>query len=596
MRQFQFSYKGKDALIRELRKLMQWSRTKIYSQMVFQVFSDVIDREEIEKVMDIITWEMPEALVFGCSTNGHILNGDVCTQAIAITCTVFEYPTSRVQLLQYDLTAENESYVTSDVLRILNENPWVTAIELLVTIRGMSMTNFSDQLSEAQRDIAIYGGGAFNGDMNNDTACVFTNIYGYADRGVIFVLMGGEDLHVSTTYITGWKPLGRELEITKVKGSILYEIEGRPAYDTYYRYLNIENDENFFSNTLEFPFIFDHNGIQLLRAPTASLENGALMMTSDMCEGDMARISYGDPETILREVADGVKTLNRFAPEVIKLYSCGARRVFWGADVSRETTPFQLLAPTSGFFTSGEFLRTKGHLNQHNVTLVVGALREGDIPEVKDTPELAEVGMEFSGQVSMVNRLATFIQAATEELEAANRQLGQAAISDGMTRLYNRMEIQRRINERVNQVNDAGAEGKAAGNIGKVSLVMMDVDDFKKVNDTYGHKEGDQVLIQLATMLKRVIDRKAPGCVAGRWGGEEFMVLLPGIDVNKAAEVAEVFRTEFNRIEFELCGHQTMSLGVTEHKVGESADTFTMRVDDALYKAKRSGKNCVVTE
>ena len=125
---------------------------------------------------------------------------------------------------------------------------------------------------------------------------------------------------------------------------------------------------------------------------------------------------------------------------------------------------------------------------------------------------------------------------------------------------------------------------------------MMDVDDFKKVNDTYGHKEGDQVLIQLATMLKRVIDRKAPGCVAGRWGGEEFMVLLPGIDVNKAAEVAEVFRTEFNRIEFELCGHQTMSLGVTEHKVGESADTFTMRVDDALYKAKRSGKNCVVTE
>ena len=596
MRQFQFSFKGKEMLVRELRKLSQWSKTKIYSHMLFQVFTEIIDREQIEEIMDVITGEIPDALVFGCSTNGHIINGDLCSKPIAITCTVFEYPTTRIQLLQYELTQKNEAFVTSDVLRIINENQWVTAIELLVTIRGMSMTNFSDRLREARRDIAIYGGGAFNGDMNDDAACVFTNVAGYAEKGVIFVLMGGEDLHVTTTYITGWKPLGRDLEITRVKGSILYEIEGRPAYDTYYRYLNIENDENFFSNTLEFPFVFDHNGIQLLRAPTASLDNGALMMTSDMYEGDLARISYGDPETILREVAEGVKMLNRFSPEVIKIYSCGARRVFWGADVSRETAPFQLLAPTSGFFTSGEFLRTRGYLNQHNVTLVVGALREGEASEVKEMPELAGAGMEFSGQVSMVNRLATFIQAATEELEAANRQLSQAAISDGMTRLYNRMEIQRRISESARMVMEAVEASDKEGMVvvGKAALVMMDVDDFKKVNDTYGHKEGDQVLIQLANMLKRIIDIKAPGCAAGRWGGEEFMVLLQNYDVDKAAEIAELFRTEFAKIEFELCGHQSVSLGVTELIPGESADTFTMRVDGALYEAKRSGKNCVV--
>jgi len=589
MRQFQFGYKGKDALIRELRKISQWSKTKIYSRMVFQIFTEVLKREEIEGIMASITEELPEALIFGCSTNGQIINGDVAKQEVAITCTIFEYPTTRVQILQYDLNAENESVVTEDVLRILQENPWVTAIELLVTIRGMSMTGFSDRLREARRDIKIYGGGAFNKDMNDDTACVFSSVGGYAEHGVIFVLMGGEDLHVTTTYITGWKPLGRELKITKVKGSVLYEIENRPAYDTYYRYLNIENDEHFFGNTLEFPFIFDHNGIQLLRAPTASLEDGALMMTSDMYEGDMARISYGDPETILREVADGVKELSNFGPEVIKVYSCGARKTFWGAEINRETAPFQILAPTSGFFTSGEFLRTKGHLNQHNVTLVVGALREGDIVEAGEVPDLSDVGMEFSGRVSMVNRLATFIQAATEELEAANRQLELAAITDGMTRLYNRMEIQRRITEKVNQEN----RNKASGTERPVSLIMMDVDDFKKVNDTYGHAEGDQVLIRLAEMLKRVIDRNVPGCVAGRWGGEEFMVLLPGIDLERADTVAEIMRQEFNKLEFELCGHRTMSLGVAELIPGENPDAFAMRVDDALYRAKGNGKNRV---
>ncbi len=592
MRQFQFGYKGRDSLMRELRKISQWSKTKIISNMVFQVFTTTPDEKAIDDIMKCIRKELPDALVFGCSTNGQIINGELSSRTIAITCTVFEFPTTRVKILQYDLSTENEVEVTDSVLRALDDNPWVSAVELLVTIRGMSMTGFSDRLRAAKKEIAIYGGGAFNGDMNEDTACVFSSEAGYAEHGVIFVLMGGEDLHVNTTYITGWKPLGRPLEITKVKGSVLYEIENRPAYETYYRYLNIENDDDFFSNTLEFPFIFEHNGIDLLRAPTASLPDGSLMMTSDMYEGDLARISYGDPETILREVAKNIRQLNDFAPEVIKLYSCGARRTFWGADVSRETSPFQLIAPTSGFFTSGEFLRTNEHLNQHNVTLVVGALREGNIPGQREQLSLDDTGIKFSGRVSMVNRLATFIQAATEELEKANQQLGMAAISDGMTRLFNRMEIQRRITETVKQEEQAKSAGKD-GN--PISLIMMDVDDFKKVNDTYGHAEGDQVLISLANMLNRVIGSDAAGCVAGRWGGEEFMVLMPGYTKDAAAKIAEIMRQEFSGIKFELCGNQSMSLGVTEYIPGEDADVLCMRVDDALYKAKKSGKNCVIT-
>ena len=197
-------------------------------------------------------------------------------------------------------------------------------------------------------------------------------------------------------------------------------------------------------------------------------------MTSDMREGDTARISYGDPETILREVANGIRRLNRFAPEVIKLYSCGARRTFWGPEVSRETAPFQYLAPTSGFFTSGEFLRTNGHLNQHNVTLVVGALREGDAPEDRKPLSMEDAGMSFSGRVSMVNRLATFIQAATEELEAANRSLSLMAISDGMTRLFNRMEIQRRISAQVEeQAEPISLHEKSAEVCAKLETVML---------------------------------------------------------------------------------------------------------------------------
>ena len=135
MRQFQFSYKGDDALTRELRKISQWSKTKIYSHMLFQILSDTLDREKIENLMDTIRQEMPDALIFGCSTNGHIVNGELSNREISITCTVFEFPTTQVKLLQYDLNSENEEWVTDEVLRELEQNPWVTAIELLATIR-----------------------------------------------------------------------------------------------------------------------------------------------------------------------------------------------------------------------------------------------------------------------------------------------------------------------------------------------------------------------------------------------------------------------------------------------------------------------------
>ena len=127
-----------------------------------------------------------------------------------------------------------------------------------------------------------------------------------------------------------------------------------------------------------------------------------------------------------------------------------------------------------------------------------------------------------------------------------------------------------------------------------ISLIMMDIDDFKSVNDNYGHKEGDNVLIGLADMLRKIVEEHAPDASVGRWGGEEFMVLLPETNLEGALRIAELFRVNFSAIGFPLAGHRTMSLGVTEMVAGEDADLACMRVDDALYEAKHAGKNRVV--
>jgi diguanylate cyclase (GGDEF)-like protein len=126
------------------------------------------------------------------------------------------------------------------------------------------------------------------------------------------------------------------------------------------------------------------------------------------------------------------------------------------------------------------------------------------------------------------------------------------------------------------------------------TLIMMDIDNFKSVNDNYGHKEGDRVLIGLADMLKKTVAELAPDASVGRWGGEEFMVLLQGVPIESAIDFANKVCRAFNELSFEKAGNRSMSVGVTEIRAGESSDEACVRVDQALYKAKDEGKNRVV--
>jgi diguanylate cyclase (GGDEF)-like protein len=398
---------------------------------------------------------------------------------------------------------------------------------------------------------------------------------------VTFVLYGGSDFHLSTHFVTGWKALGRELKVTRVQCNILYELDGLPAYETYRRYLNIKNDEHFFVNTVEFPFLYREHGIEILRDPVMSNPDGSIVMTSDIQERDKLRLAYGDPRTILSSVREVARTMASFRPEAIAIFSCAGRRAFWGDKaVDKELQPFELVAPTFGFFTSGEFHRTGIHVIQHNVTMVIAAMREG-LPKIDDKPSRIFEDTEKSGEVSLVQRLSTFIDAATEDLNEANRLLHQAAITDALTGLKNRGETQRIIGELAERRD------------GTLSLLMLDLDNFKKVNDQFGHVIGDKVLVGLADHLRNMLSTKNSACSVGRWGGEEFMVVMPDTDLDSALAFAEKIRAEFARIKFERAGCQTMSVGVAQIRSGEDADALCIRVDDALYAAKRSGKNQV---
>ncbi len=583
MKQLQYSFKDSNSFDDGLKALRKFYDDNSFYGMLIHIYTEIIDRDRIEGALKKIEDILPEAQYVGCSSNGNILQGDFSGDTFAMTCTFFEYPTTKIHILQYKLTEETQQEVSESVVKLVEESDWVKGVEFLLTIRGMSLTGLCDGLTKVREDVQIFGGGAFSSDINTNEACVFSSSGCYLEKGIAFVLIGGEDIHITSSYVSGWKPLGSFLNVTAADGYLLKELNGKPAYETYYKYLHIKNDKDFFFNTLEFPFFYRDKGIDIMRAPTAATSEGYLVMTSDMTKDSRARLAYGDAWSILEATKHEAEKLVSFAPECILVFSCAGRRTFWGNDrVGNETEAYQQVAPTSGFYTSSEFLRNQQYVIQHNVTQVIAALREGE-GVVKEMPAMLSPDKAYDGKVPMISRMAAFIKETMEELEEANRRFALMAITDGLTGLLNRSEIQRRITDTVE--ND---------NIKDIYLIMMDLDNFKHVNDLHGHKEGDNVLIRLSGMMRETVVDLEDNCCCGRWGGEEFMILIHSEEEKVVLDHAEWLRSTMEKIRFEKAGRVTLSLGVIKVHWDESPDQACMRVDEALYEAKNTGKNKIV--
>ncbi len=174
----------------------------------------------------------------------------------------------------------------------------------------------------------------------------------------------------------------------------------------------------------------------------------------------------------------------------------------------------------------------------------------------------------------------------SDKLAAKNTQLDEMSKKDPLTKLYNRRYMNYELNRRMAQLL---GEGKIFG------LIMADIDNFKMVNDNYGHDAGDDVLIAVANEFTNAL--RGDDCVC-RWGGEEFLVIVNG-NHQITADVAERIRKRIEELTIDTNGHRiqvTMTFGVSESIPGLRVERLIQIADERLYKGKQNGKNCVVKE
>lgn len=217
---------------------------------------------------------------------------------------------------------------------------------------------------------------------------------------------------------------------------------------------------------------------------------------------------------------------------------------------------------------------------------------EKNIKKYEDIEVLGNNGRKIPANITFIpiidDKLNDFLGAALVihdisieyELRRKNEQLQEKNIRDGLTKLYNHKYSLEIIERELDKLKSGKSEKK-------LCLMMLDIDYFKRANDTYGHLFGDYVIEMVSNIFVSSVDDKG---YVGRFGGEEFIIVLPETEIEEAYNIGEKIRTSIEEYEFENDYRVTISIGIKQYE-NESSVQLIKDADDMLYKAKQNGRN-----
>lgn len=554
------------------------------SACLMQVYEPICDPEFISGRTRFQRESLPKAHVVGMTTLGPIGPETQVPRDPMVSVLYFEESSFDVHLFDCHEMEPEEAAV--ELCEKLANTKDVKGVLLFTSCAMLSPTPFIEEMQKHYPEISVFGAQAGTSELGNDQSMVFTS-HEICDRGILAIVFYGENLHIETDYNLGWHAIGREMTVTGMDdGGYITTIDDKTAVGVYQRYLDVELDSAFYSNVCAFPLLTKSGDRTIARVPTRFREDGAMQFPAMLKVGSTVSFSYTKPVYLLHNTLKSANEMAKMAPQAIMLFACINRRVYMGNDhANREIDYYRCICPELCFaYGFGEILRTSEGGELLNSTIVAAAMREGAVPSgfeprIVTDPELSETGVTFK---LLSDRLATFLEATTEDLNETIAELQQLAERDQLTGLYNRRRMDEIIASRMSHSRRRSDRSLA--------LLMYDIDHFKHVNDTYGHDVGDEVLKELTRRVKATVRDED---VVGRWGGEEFLVLVSNVTLDQAISLAERIRARIEREPFEKVGTITISLGVTGVLESDTTTSLFARVDDALYEAKNAGRNCV---
>ena len=365
-------------------------------------------RGKLKDVIEILAEEAPNIPVIGCSSTGEIFEGRMSDEELVVTLMLFEEKSTRVEIMPYyKRSAEIDSQW---LLSYAKNMPDLKGIEIITAAPYQALENMGKVIDELPENIEIFGGVAVGDETY--PSFVFADGYELSMNGSAAVFYCGPELHIQTKRMFGWKAIGYPIEVTRSEGSVVYELDGKPAYDVYNHYLQIKKGGNFFYDALEFPWEVEANeNTGYIRHAKSVNPDGSIVMSTNIPQGSKIRLTYGDPRRIIEHTKETCLLVRDFAPQVVSIINCMGRKLFWGGKENVEIAEISKHMVTTGFSALGEIQRYKGTSLLNNLSIVAVAMREGPVREVV---ELDIDGIQQPENMPITARLAIFINTISD--------------------------------------------------------------------------------------------------------------------------------------------------------------------------------------
>lgn len=423
-----------------LEALEHFSRTyfKPNDHLFIQLFCGDTDQLKITKILHFLKKTFPHCVIIGASTAGEIKSGRIKTGSIQISFCQFERSVANVSYFP-DVNEESGKRAASFVI----EKDTKVCIAFAHPFANDDSENFIEGFNSVRSDIPIAGGNAAD-DFLFEKAFIICEDQIY-EKGVVIAALSGKTLHVNNDYSLGWTQISKALTITKADRGIVYEIEHQPIQEVYKHYLGEDVLHNLPSSAMEFPFVKTCDDIEVCRSLIGANEDGSLLFAGHLNEGEKVRFAIGNVEEIMDKAVLIQERINEKPVEAIFVYSCAVRKRFLQKQLNYELGLLQQIAPTTGFFTYGEFFHSQ-HKNQLlNVTTTVLALSESDYIISHSLGEKPEVNC------STLKSLTHLVNTTQHELDVNVNFLNQYKMILDESAIVSKMDIRGNIT----YVNDA---------------------------------------------------------------------------------------------------------------------------------------------
>jgi signal transduction histidine kinase len=366
----------------------------LVSNIFIMCYSGIDDKATNQEILHSIKELLPQASIMGTTTDGEIFETEVMVHSFILSLTTFESTTLQIELF----CAEEDSYNAGQ--KIAQEGIRLGAKVAIIVADGI--VTDGDFLMNGVNSIApslVVAGGLAGDNGRYKESFVFCDTK-IASKSIVVGYLIGEALEIYHTKSFNWAPMGPKFKVTRAEKNCIYTVDNISVLDLYRKYLGFALAQKLPQGGVEFPFVFYKEGHLIGRAPIRLNQDGSVVFAGNISEGETIQFGFGDIDAILADAREIITSLAEFGPEKVMIFSCMTRKNFLGEDAYSDFEGLSNIAPTTGFFTYGEFFHDSDCKCNFllNETMTVLGLKETSgianksINHVKIIPKIKSLG------------------------------------------------------------------------------------------------------------------------------------------------------------------------------------------------------------